>query len=422
MKIPLSPDLRLLVACCRSEADFDEIRSLIENWDTIAHPLSSIVGLAARHGVLPPVYKTLKKLSDESFPGERGMGKRKEEKTPNKITSENGPTTNDYKLTTEIMPAFKQQYHAIAQRNMLMSAELIRIMKLLEGNGIEALAFKGPVLSQMAYGDITMRQYSDLDILVDEKEIFKAGTVLSEHGYNPSFPIKILKNKTCLSSTNDLAFYNQSNGILVELHWKLFREKIGQHLHFSMISEHKQLVNINGKEIPSLSTEMLLAYLCLHGSKHAWERIEWICDIDRLVRSEAGLDWDKTEETAKEMDTLTTLYLGLALSHLLFHTPLPEKIVASMQTERIDDLVSKTFELLRDALIENEGYAKYSTIHMYQMDLLDTKLKKLHHLFTTYFGISRNDCQEFFLPPSLKFLYIFIKPFRVLSKYIQYGK
>ena len=86
---------------------------------------------------------------------------------------------------------------------------------------------------------------------------------------------------------------------------------------------------------------MLLAYLCLHGSKHAWERIEWICDIDRLVRSQTDLDWDKTLKIAKEMDTHITLYLGLALSHALFHTPLPENIISSTQTERIKGLVEK---------------------------------------------------------------------------------
>jgi len=34
-----------------------------------------------------------------------------------------------------------------------MSAELIKVMALLEENGIEALTFKGPALAQMAYGD-----------------------------------------------------------------------------------------------------------------------------------------------------------------------------------------------------------------------------------------------------------------------------
>ena len=80
----------------------------------------------------------------------------------------------------------------------------------MKTHDIEALAFKGPTLSQMAYGDITLRQYSDLDILVDEKEIFKAGSVLAQHEYDAAFPIEILKNRTCLASTNDLGFLQQS--------------------------------------------------------------------------------------------------------------------------------------------------------------------------------------------------------------------
>ena len=179
---------------------------------------------------------------------------------------------------------------------------------------------------------------------------------------------------------------------------------------------------INTNSIHTLSSEMLLAYLCLHGSKHAWERIEWICDIDKLVRSKTDLNWGKTIKIGKEMDSYITLQLGLFLSHTMLHTPLPKEIIASIQTQRIKTLESKTYELLNGPLTNNQGYVKYNAIHMYQMDLLDTKLKKFKHLFATYFGVSRNDCQGFPLPPSLKFLYIFIKPFRVILKYLRFKK
>ena len=184
----------------------------------------------------------------------------------------------------------------------------------------------------------------------------------------------------------------------------------------------KQNIKINDKSIPTLSTEMLLVYLCLHGAKHAWERIEWIYDIDRLIHTNTEIDWDKVLTIAQEMDTSTSLYLGLKLSHILFHTPLPENIVFMTETEHINDLIMKTYTMLNSTVSDKEGYNKYHAIHMFQMNLLDTKTKKCKHLLTTYLGISRNDCQTFPLPASLKFLYIFIKPFRVLMKYIQYGK
>ena len=398
----LNDDLQFLVSCCQrvlSEENKVFILSYINAEDLEINALSS---LANQHGILPLIYKTIKKIVDEDH-------------------SRSSLNTQHLAPST-LLAELKTKYMVISQRNMLMSAELIRIMKLLRENSIEALAFKGPVLGEMAYEDITLRQYSDLDILVSETEVSKAGSVLEKHGYTPLFSISILENKTCLEVTNDLGFTNDKNGTLVELHWKLFREKIGQHLHFSQISGNRQSVKINGKTIPTLSTEMLLVYLCLHGSKHAWERVEWIFDIDKLICSNENIDWDKVLSIAKEMDTNTSLSLGLRLSHILFHTPLPVHIVLMTENDRINDLMMKTYTMLNSTLSETEGYNKYNAIHMYQMDLLDTKLKKLKHLSATYFGISRNDCQSCPLPPSLKFLYIFIKPLRVIGKYIQYGK
>jgi len=406
----LSTDLKFLIACCQMEPSADDITFIYSYLNAEDFHINALIDLAYQHAILPLVYKTLLALNADTPVSKEQEGCKKLN------DASNSP------LNPQILTELKAHYMHISQRNMLMSAELIRIMKLLEDNDIEALAFKGPTLAQLVYGDITLRQYIDLDILVDESDLRKTGLLLDNHAYIPSFPIKILKNETCLSVINDLSFHNQTNSVFIELHWKLFREKIGKHLSFKKIAHNKQTEKINGKSLNTLSSEMLLVYLCLHGAKHAWERIEWISDIDRLVRSQTYLDWGKTIAISKEMDTLVTLYLGLALSHTLFRTPLPKNIIADLQTKHTKALISKTFKLLSGILSENESYAKYSAIHMYQMNLLDTKIKKLNHLFTTYFGISRNDCQEFPLPSSLKFLYIFIKPLRVIYKYLKFKK
>jgi len=53
-------------------------------------------------------------------------------------------------------------------------------MALLEENGIEALTFKGPALAQMAYGDTSLRHYSDLDILIRKEQPKQAKDVPSQ--------------------------------------------------------------------------------------------------------------------------------------------------------------------------------------------------------------------------------------------------
>ena len=71
---------------------------------------------------------------------------------------------------------------------------------------------------------------------------------------------------------------------------------------------------------------------------------------------------------------------------------------------------------------EQTGYARYNAIHRYQMRFLDTKAKKLGYLFSTYFAISRNDCLELpLLPRALSFVYLLLKPLRVLRKLLSRG-
>ena len=135
----LPPELRFLIACCQitpSKDDAHFIQNLLSEID-----YQQLIDIASRHGVLPLVYKTLKDLSQ----GDKGS-------------------------IQDFLSELKPINMSIAQRNMLMSSELIKIMRLLEENHIEALAFKGPALAQTAYGDITLRQFGDLDILIREKD------------------------------------------------------------------------------------------------------------------------------------------------------------------------------------------------------------------------------------------------------------
>ncbi|GAG91885.1 unnamed protein product, partial [marine sediment metagenome] len=53
-----------------------------------------------------------------------------------------------------------------AKRNLFLTGKLLRLLELLKDNGILAVPFKGPVLAESVYGDLSLRQFADLDILV----------------------------------------------------------------------------------------------------------------------------------------------------------------------------------------------------------------------------------------------------------------
>ncbi len=429
--LTLNDDIRFLIACCQtkpSEEDIKQINNYIQN---SAFNLQHLLILSNQHGILPLVYKTIKKLNTSShleLNSDTLVVKTKEGCSDNSLSSLNAARSGNalgvqhLTLNAEILPKLKAHYMSISQRNILMSAELIRIMKLLRENHIEALAFKGSALSQMAYGDITLRQYGDLDILVDEEEAYKAAELLQSHGFTAPYPLCILKNKTCMRVDSDFALVGNTNNILIEMHWRLFRKNIGHHLTFDQFSKDPKTVKINGVPIKTLSPELHLLYLSLHGSKHAWERIEWIVDIDKFIRNNT-LDEQLLKETFQILKADRPILVGLLLAHRLFQTPLQTWIIEKINKDHeIEALYITTVELLNKGFHTMTEIERSRTIYLYQRRFFKSRAKKIKYFLETYLSISSNDCKEFPLPTSLRFLYLFIKPVRILFKYLRYKK
>jgi len=80
-----------------------------------------------------------------------------------------------------VLADLKEDFQVNAQRNMLMMGELLKILKLLEAEGITAVSYKGLVLADYAYGNIALRQFGDIDIFVYRQNVLKVS-----RGYNCS--------------------------------------------------------------------------------------------------------------------------------------------------------------------------------------------------------------------------------------------
>ena len=307
-------DLRFVLACCRAEPSHADVAFMLSFVQNQTFNIQELLSLSARHGVLPLVYKTLKPLHSS-------------------------PLTSHSSLK-QFLNELKANYQNIARRNMLMSAELLHIMKLLQENGIEALAFKGPVLSQMAYGDITLRQYGDLDILIKREDFRKIAKLMRDRGYTPFFPIETFaEDKVLFELNNDCPFYDRTRGLAVELHWNFFR-KLALPTEKFFPWKDQTTVYINRHPVQTLSPESHLLYLALHGSKHIYERLIWIVDIDRFVRTYSDLDWSYILKMAKNMGAEKMLLFSLALSRTYFHTPVPDFLIKETDPENFTALIS----------------------------------------------------------------------------------
>ncbi|MDD2781645.1 nucleotidyltransferase family protein [Sulfuricurvum sp.] len=284
-----SPSYDLIIECCRSESDtfkLEDLSSQIIDWN-------SFLNSAYVHGVYPLIVKSLKTITT----------------VPDQIISVMKTTNID-----------------IARHNMTMTSELLRVMKILEENGIESLAIKGPVLSQMIYKDVVTRQYVDIDLLVEEKNLYPTVQLLMTLGYSYEHLADFLHNRALLKYEKNVTLYHIRNKVKLEIHWKLFMGRLFKQVNSNHFNTPKSSIMLQGYLIRTLDQNQTLFYLILHGSKHLWERVEWLSDIDRLVRTEI-YEWDKIEQQAIVTKTLTLLYLGIALVSKIFQTPFPQNIL-----------------------------------------------------------------------------------------------
>ncbi len=116
------------------------------------------------------------------------------------------------------------------RRNLALTAELLRILAALEDAGIAAVPFKGPVLAALAYGDLALRPFGDLDVLVRERDMARARAALVKRGYLPEFAFSAAGERAFRKAECALQFRHAGRDVVLELHWRLTERYLSVHL------------------------------------------------------------------------------------------------------------------------------------------------------------------------------------------------
>ncbi len=311
-----STQLDFLILCTRYHHTKTEKERIITYFDENILEIDTFIQFARQHGVVPILYHSLKKIEH---------------------------------IPSHILKKLKVHYHIFVQKNILMSAEVIKLIKLFQENDIKALAIKGPVLAQILHNDITLRQYGDLDILVHPDHVYQAAMLLGTHHYKLYGSIDLLQNPTWIKLAKDMTLINQKNNIVLELHWKLFHNTFAKADSNLDLWKNIDQVLLHKKNIPTLQKDILLTYLCIHGSKHLWERLGWLTDIDRLIRQKE-ISWENVLHTAYHFQSEKMFFLALSLTQKLYNTPLPPEIQIYLKGSSIQKLTKKIHMLIETPL------------------------------------------------------------------------
>ena len=100
----------------------------------------------------------------------------------------------------------------------------------------------------------------------------------------------------------------------------------------------------------TLRTEDLLFSLCIHGSRHLWERLLWICDVGWLIQN-YDLNWQQLLDRARRTKTERMFLLGLVLCENLLDVHVPDDVSSDIKADtQLRDLAESVTKNLFQAV------------------------------------------------------------------------
>jgi hypothetical protein len=208
-------------------------------------------------------------------------------------------------------------------RNLALAGELVRVVAGLEAAGVQVVPYKGPVLAEAAYGDLALREFVDLDLLVPRPAVPRARDVLLAMGYVVDDTVTARRLRHMLANGHDLKLTRPDVGVEVEIQWQVVDRADMATIPLEPMLERAVSMRLGGQVVPSLSVEDLFLVLCIHGAVHLWERLGWSCDVAELARSAPDLDTSLLLSRARAVGAVRPLLLGVEMAHRVTRAALP---------------------------------------------------------------------------------------------------
>jgi Uncharacterised nucleotidyltransferase len=215
----------------------------------------------------------------------------------------------------------EKRYSLNVHRSLLQARELLRVLAALDATGVLAIPYKGLVLSELAYGDLAMRQAGDIDLLVRRHDVARAQIAVEKLGYTPCLQLSPEQLKRYLEVGYEMPFDFGNQRNLLELKWGILPHFYAVDFDMDAMFSETNSDTFAETAIHALASEDLFLVLCVHAAKHCWSRLIWLCDLARL--GEMNLDWARIADKARKLGITRIVRISVALASQLLHAEIP---------------------------------------------------------------------------------------------------
>lgn len=276
-----------------------------------------------------------------------------------------------------VLNQWRRSFQYVAQRNLFLTGELVNLLKLLKQQDIVALPYKGPVLATLVYKNVALRRFGDLDIIVQQKDIFAVRELLIAQGYRPDKEMTDAELVKYLNSKREHTydFIHEDKNVFLEIHWRIAPKYITP-IAAKDLWPDLEPFSLAGTTINNLPLEDWLPILCVHGSRHVWERLSWLCDIATLIQKNPDIHWDKVLKQANIWGCQRMLFLGLYMTHDLFGVSLPAEIWQQMKKVEpiVKDIAPQVYQQLFAEVRTSDKFMGRTLYHIQVRERLNHKM------------------------------------------------
>jgi Uncharacterised nucleotidyltransferase len=373
--------MRLLIECARPSIAPDRATRIRElaagglDW-------SRLLTLAERNGLRPLLYSHLSAVCPEAVPA-------------------------------ATLASLRDYFQKNAAFSVLLTGELLRLLALLNDQGIEAMPLKGPAIAAALYGHVALRQFGDLDILVRAGDVWRAGDLLERQGFEAQYRIPAERRDAFVRQDYAQLFHRDGARTIVELHWGIAERSFGVRFDADAVWSRRQSMMLLGRTVFTPSAEDLVLMLSVHGARHAWDKLEALCSLAELARRE-DLDWRYVWRSARDTRCRRMVAFALWLAHGLLDAPLPADADAPGKLRGFHAMASRIVSDFYGDVVQSQTPARQVAL---KMRLKDTYADCARYGVGLAFTAQPDDWAAVRLRGPLSFGYPLVRAFRRARKH-----
>ena len=318
------------------------------------------------------------------------------------------PLAQSGRVPGEALAQLRAAVDENALRSIVLTRTLRELVTLLDGEQIPAIPIKGPLLARAAYGDLASRRFADLDLVVHRRDLDRARAVLAQRGYQPAIPLPRDAESALLGADYHIALVAPEHGTTVELHWALIRPGLAGLRNESWGWTHSCETTALGIPMRTLTGEATFVYLCVHGSKHLWSQLGWLCDVAALARNPRAPSWPAVRQLAASIGATRMVALGCALASALLGATECDGFGA------IDAHVRRLVSDVRARLFDD---APTMSLPAFQLRVRNRFGDRVAYLAGIAAAPHAADVQFAALPRRARALYYVLRPVRLVAKH-----